>query len=81
VTGALISDAVPGGRARFMPDREALPRAVAEVARPGDVVMTMGAGDVTKLGPLIITALRQRGPGADTPDGTAGAAGTTGDGR
>jgi UDP-N-acetylmuramate--alanine ligase len=29
-------------------------------AGPGDVIVTMGAGDVTLLGPEIVTALRVR---------------------
>jgi UDP-N-acetylmuramate--alanine ligase len=66
VSGQLIADAVPGGRARFIPDRADLPAAVAAAARPGDLVLTMGAGDITALGPLIVTALRQRG---EPPDG------------
>jgi len=66
VSGQLIAEAVPGGRARFVPDRADLPAAVAAAARPGDLVLTMGAGDVTALGPLIVTALRQRG---EPPDG------------
>jgi UDP-N-acetylmuramate--alanine ligase len=60
VTGKLISDAVPGGGATFIPDRAALPAAVASLAKPGDLVLTMGAGDVTQLGPLIVAALRNR---------------------
>lgn len=60
VTGALVADAVPGGRASFCPDAAAVPAAIADVAKPGDVVLTMGAGDVTRLGPLIVTALRNR---------------------
>jgi len=66
VSGRLIAAAVPGGRARFIPDRAGLPAAVAAAARPGDLVLTMGAGDVTALGPLIVTALRDRG---EPPDG------------
>jgi UDP-N-acetylmuramate--alanine ligase len=66
VTGLLVAQAVPGGRAHFIPDRADLPAAVAAAARPGDLVLTMGAGDVTALGPLIVTALRQRG---EPPDG------------
>ena len=54
VTGALVADAVPGGRAVFCRDRGSVPAAVADVAKPGDVVLTMGAGDVTMLGPLIV---------------------------
>jgi UDP-N-acetylmuramate--alanine ligase len=60
VTGELISAAVSGGRARFLPDRAAVPAAVAGLAKPGDLVLTMGAGDVTALGPLIVAALRER---------------------
>ena len=66
VSGLLVARAVPGGRAHFIPDRADLPAAVAAAARPGDLVLTMGAGDVTALGPLIVTALRQRG---EPPDG------------
>jgi UDP-N-acetylmuramate--alanine ligase len=60
VTGELVASAVPGGRAVFLPDRAAAPGAVADVARPGDLVLTMGAGDVTALGPLIVAALGAR---------------------
>ena len=66
VTGLLVAEKVPGGRAHFIPDRGDLPSAVAAAARPGDLVLTMGAGDVTALGPLIVTELRQRG---EPPDG------------
>ena len=66
VTGELISGAVPGDGARFVPDRADVPVAVAAAARPGDLVLTMGAGDVTALGPLIVAELRQRG---EPPDG------------
>jgi UDP-N-acetylmuramate--alanine ligase len=60
VSGKLIADAVPGGRARFLPDAAAVPDVVASMAKPGDLVLTMGAGDVTRLGPLIVAALRER---------------------
>lgn len=60
VTGKLVSDAVPGGGALFMPDRAAVAAAVAGLAKPGDLVLTMGAGDVTGLGPQIVEALRER---------------------
>jgi len=59
VTGALIADAVPAGTAEvhYEPDYDAVPARVAALARPGDVVITLGAGDVTKLGPRILEAL------------------------
>jgi UDP-N-acetylmuramate--alanine ligase len=60
VTGSVVADAVPAGRATFWPDRGPLPEAIAEMAKPGDVVLTMGAGDVTTLGPQIVAALRGR---------------------
>jgi UDP-N-acetylmuramate--alanine ligase len=60
VTGRLVADAVTGGGARFLPRADEVPRVVAGLARPGDVVLTMGAGDVTKLGPLLVSALRAR---------------------
>jgi len=63
VTGKLVSDAVPGGGAMFVPDRAAVPAAVAGLAKPGDLVLTMGAGDVTALGPKIVEALSDRAAG------------------
>jgi UDP-N-acetylmuramate--alanine ligase len=60
VTGRLVADAVPGGHARFLPDRGRVAEVVAEIAKPGDVVLTMGAGDVTKLGPRLVEVLRGR---------------------
>jgi UDP-N-acetylmuramate--alanine ligase len=59
VTGRLISDVVPGG-AIFIPDPAAVAPTVASLAKPGDLVLTMGAGDVTALGPQILAALRER---------------------
>ncbi len=69
VTGALITDAIPGERARFWPDAATLPAAIADLARPGDVVLTMGAGDVTRLGPQIVAALAARSDSEPSPDG------------
>jgi UDP-N-acetylmuramate--alanine ligase len=60
VTGQLVADAVPGGRARFLPDRTQIAPVIARIAQPGDVVLTMGAGDVTVLGPQLVEALRRR---------------------
>jgi UDP-N-acetylmuramate--alanine ligase len=60
ITGRLVADAVPGGRARFVPDREQIAPVIAGIAAPGDVVLTMGAGDVTLLGPQLVEALRRR---------------------
>ena len=34
--------------------------ALVDAARPGDLVLTVGAGDVTALAPLVVEALRDR---------------------
>jgi UDP-N-acetylmuramate--alanine ligase len=60
VTGRLVADAVPGGQARFLPDREQVAALIAQIAEPGSVVLTMGAGDVTKLGPQLVEVLSGR---------------------
>ncbi|MFI5619410.1 UDP-N-acetylmuramate--L-alanine ligase [Streptomyces sp. NPDC051567] len=39
------------------PDKEAVADVIAGMAKPGDLVLTMGAGDVTDLGPAILARL------------------------
>ena len=56
VTSQLIADHLgPGGR--LVSGAEAV-AALAEAASEGDIVLTVGAGDVTAYGPLIVEALR-----------------------
>jgi UDP-N-acetylmuramate--alanine ligase len=58
VTGALVADAVPAGTETvYAPARDEVPGIAASLARPGDVVITLGAGDVTQLGPLVLDRL------------------------
>ena len=58
VTGELITAAVPPGpEVHYLPDFATAAARVAELARPGDVVITAGAGDVTTLGPAILALL------------------------
>ncbi|MFD7550177.1 UDP-N-acetylmuramate--L-alanine ligase [Streptomyces sp. NPDC059816] len=61
VTSALIIDAAraAGAEVRAVHDKESAPEVVAGMARPGDLVLTMGAGDVTDLGPLILDRLAE----------------------
>ncbi|TQN43414.1 UDP-N-acetylmuramate--L-alanine ligase [Blastococcus colisei] len=68
VTGAMVADAVPlpPGRVLFEPSWSAAAPALAARARPGDLVMTMGAGDVSMVGPEVLKALA-----ADDGDGIA----------
>jgi UDP-N-acetylmuramate--alanine ligase len=59
VTGALISQAVPlpASQVYFEPSWAAVPALVASLARSGDVVLTIGAGDVTMIGPAVLDQL------------------------
>ncbi|MDQ1035553.1 UDP-N-acetylmuramate--alanine ligase [Streptomyces sp. V3I8] len=59
VTSELIIEAAQAAGARVTPvhDKAAVPALVAGMTRPGDLVLTMGAGDVTDLGPGILTRL------------------------
>ena len=73
VTGALVAAAVPlpADRVCFVAERpdaraalDAALDTVLERARPGDLVLTLGAGDVTTLAPRLVAALAERGDGA-----------------
>jgi len=59
VTSELVVDAARAAGADVVAehDKAAVPDAVAGMAKPGDLVLTMGAGDVTDLGPLILARL------------------------
>jgi UDP-N-acetylmuramate--alanine ligase len=75
VDGRLVSDAVRAGTAHvtYQPDWDAAAPTVAGIARPGDLVITVGCGDVTKVAPLIVAEL-ERGvassPSAPSPPGS-----------
>ena len=59
VSGASVAEHVRVP-VRYLPDFSAVAEEVAAAAGPGDVIVTMGAGDVTLLGPEIVSALRAR---------------------
>ncbi|MFS0702486.1 UDP-N-acetylmuramate--L-alanine ligase [Cellulomonas sp. 179-A 4D5 NHS] len=73
VTGAMITERVPTeGRATFVADRAQAAVAVARAARPGDLLLTIGAGDVTALVPDVLAELaRAAGAGAGPQSGVA----------
>ncbi|MFL6238407.1 MAG: UDP-N-acetylmuramate--L-alanine ligase [Actinomycetes bacterium] len=60
VTGALVADAVPldPSRVIFEPSWSAVAGHLASRARSGDIVLTLGAGDVTMLGPEVLSLLQ-----------------------
>jgi UDP-N-acetylmuramate--alanine ligase len=77
VSGKTVLDAVlhsaPRTRAAYFPHRADVAGYVAERVRPGDLVMTMGAGDVTTMGAEIVRALRERGQTDDVAATSGGA--------
>ena len=60
VTSTLVADAIAGagGVLAWRGDRDTLADALAAGVRHGDVVLTIGAGDITKTGPELLSRLR-----------------------
>jgi UDP-N-acetylmuramate--alanine ligase len=67
VNGRLVASHVPlpEDRVVFEPSWQATPERLVERARPGDVVLTLGAGDVTLVGPEVLTLLAERSRGGE----------------
>ena len=66
IDGAMVAEAVTPGTAEvtYVPGWDDAAPTVARIARPGDLVVTLGCGDVTKVAPLIVDELasqRERG--------------------
>ena len=63
VTGRLVADAVPldPGQVAFAPGLDDAAAELARRARPGDLVVTLGAGTVTEVGPRVLDLLRGGG--------------------
>lgn len=62
ISGQTIAEAVALDRSlvHFEPSWSSVPRRLVDLARPGDLVMTMGAGDVGLLGPQVLALLQER---------------------
>ncbi len=62
VSGQTVASAVPlpATAVVFVPVWSAAAPELASRARPGDVVITLGAGDVTSVGPLLLGLLKQQ---------------------
>jgi UDP-N-acetylmuramate--alanine ligase len=68
IDSGLILDVLkrlPGVKAWYEPEFQRIPQLVAERARSEDVVMTIGAGSIYRLGPLILEAIGKRQPAAN----------------
>lgn len=60
VTGALIADQVKGASVHYEPAFDLVVPLAVDLVKPGDLIVTMGAGDVTSLGPEILAELDRR---------------------
>jgi UDP-N-acetylmuramate--alanine ligase len=63
ITGALVAEAArrQGAQVRYQPNRAALGNTVAGILEPGDVLVTMGAGDITQVGREVLRHLAGQG--------------------
>ena len=68
VSGRSITDQLTRPH-RFVPDLSSLADIVAGIARRGDIVLTLGAGDITMQGPEILAALEEPGTRRHASDG------------
>ncbi len=61
VTGRLVADAVPlpPSSVTFVPSQADVAGVLARTARPGDLVLTLGAGSVTEVGPQVLELLAE----------------------
>ncbi len=69
VSGALIADQIslPPDRVIYEPSFSAIPSRVAAVAEPGDVILTMGIGNVYLLCPEILAEIEATGAAGTGP--------------
>jgi len=57
ITAELLAERIHGPNVQFAPDFPTAVAAVVAEARQGDLILTLGAGSVSQLGPQILTAL------------------------
>ena len=63
VDGRLVADALREtghGDVRYVEDKQMLPSRLEELVAPGDLVLTMGAGDITEVAGLLVDRLSER---------------------
>jgi UDP-N-acetylmuramate--alanine ligase len=74
VTSDLITKAITegGGSVAWRGGRAALASALAEAVRSGDVVLTVGAGDITRTGPELLAMLAESPAGGDAASDASG---------
>ena len=62
VTGELVAGLLRSPQVHYLADRPSAAARVAELTRPGDLVLTVGAGDVTEIGPAVLDLLGAPAP-------------------
>ncbi len=60
VSGAALAAALEHPAARFTPTMQAAAEALAQETHPGDLVLTLGAGDGNRVGPLFLRIVNAR---------------------
>ncbi|GAA1230844.1 UDP-N-acetylmuramate--L-alanine ligase [Prauserella halophila] len=60
VNGELIAERISGATVHYEPAFDRATALAADLVEPGDLLVTMGAGDVTQLGPEILAELDRR---------------------
>jgi UDP-N-acetylmuramate--alanine ligase len=60
VTGELVANAAKMESVHYVPDRAELEDAIASMIREGDVLITLGAGDVTRVGRNLVDRFASR---------------------
>ena len=63
VSGALVAERITGAGVHYEPAFDRAVALAADLVKPGDLLVTMGAGDVTQLGPEILAELDRRAGG------------------
>jgi UDP-N-acetylmuramate--alanine ligase len=65
INGKLIVDAICETRGHpevyYMPQQDAIPAVLQNVSRKGDLVLTLGAGDISKAGEDLLDILEEKG--------------------
>jgi UDP-N-acetylmuramate--alanine ligase len=59
VTAEKLAERIEGPRVQYAADFAAAVAAVSALAQKGDLILTLGAGSVSQLGPQILTALEE----------------------
>jgi UDP-N-acetylmuramate--alanine ligase len=62
ITAELLAERVQGPMVQFAPDFPSAVAALASQVHDGDLILTLGAGSVSQLGPQILTALKESKP-------------------